>query len=98
MLCEPRLSVVVAQVATPLPLSVAGLVQPARVAVPFLKVTVPLGVPAPGTTAVTVAVNVVDWPNTVGFTDELNAVPEVAWFTVWVTVFEVLVVKLASPA
>jgi hypothetical protein len=34
--------------------------------------TVPVGVPAPGGTAATVAVNVTDWPNTEGFADELT--------------------------
>jgi hypothetical protein len=33
-----------------------------NVVVPFLKVTVPVGVPAPGDVALTVAVKVADWP------------------------------------
>ena len=33
---------------------------------PSLKVTVPVGVPPPGAGAVTVAVNVTDWPTTEG--------------------------------
>jgi len=81
----------------------------AKVAVPELKVpvpnvvpaslnvTVPLGVPAPGNTALTVAVNVTDCPDTDGFTDEATVVVLLAWLTVWVSVEEVLVVKLTSP-
>ena len=81
----------------------------AKVAVPELKlpvpkvtpaslnVTVPLGVPAPGATALTVAVNVTDWPETDGFTDEATVVVLLAWFTVCVKVEDVLVLKLPSP-
>ena len=46
----------VLKVATPLPFKVPV----PRVVAPFLKVTVPLAVPAPGETALTVAVNVTD--------------------------------------
>ena len=45
---------------------------------PFLKVTVPVGVPVPGGVAVTVAVNVTGWLNTEGLEDELSAVVVVA--------------------
>ncbi len=38
----------------------------ATLSMPSLKVTVPLGVPAPGATAATVAVNVTRWPKTDG--------------------------------
>src|SRR5216684_2488487 len=62
-----------------------------------LKFTVPVGVPAPGRLAVTVAVKVTDWPNTDGFTDELRLVVVDAWLTVCVSVALVLVVKLVSP-
>src|SRR5437588_345974 len=41
---------------------------------PSRKVTVPPGVPTAGLEAVTVAVKVVDWPNTVGFTEEETVV------------------------
>jgi hypothetical protein len=44
------------------------------VAAPSRNVTVPVAVPEPGATALTVAVNVTNWPNTDGFTDELTAV------------------------
>lgn len=43
-----------------------------NVVTPSMKVTVPLGVPAPD--GVTVAVNVTDWPNTDGFREEVTAV------------------------
>ncbi len=35
-----------------------------------MNVTVPVGMPEPGALAVTVAVNVTDWPNTDGLTEE----------------------------
>jgi len=57
MVCAPRVSDAVVKVALP----------PLRVTVPsvddpFMKVTVPLGVPVPGTLAARVAVNVTDCP------------------------------------
>jgi len=57
-----------------------------------LKVTVPVGVPVPGATAVTVAVNVTDCPKTDGFAEDVSAVDVPAWFTCCETVFDVLVV------
>src|ERR1051325_1823032 len=61
--------------------------------------TVPLGVPAAGATALTVAVKVTDWPNTDGFTDEDTDVAVAAWLTVWVNGEAVLSleVKLVLP-
>jgi hypothetical protein len=70
----------------------------ARVEAPSRKVTVPVGVPDPGATALTVAVNVTDWPNTDGFTDEVTAVELLALLTVWVMGAEVPLVKFVSPA
>jgi hypothetical protein len=67
------------------------------VAAPSRNVTVPVGVPAPGETALTVAVKVTDWPNTDGFTDELTAVELLALLTVCVMAAEVLPAKLLSP-
>jgi hypothetical protein len=49
---------------------------------PFLNVTVPVGVPFPGATAATVAVNVTDWPNTDGLCEEITTVELPALFTV----------------
>src|SRR5881392_3834768 len=45
-----------------------------RVLGPSLKVTAPVGVPAPGLFAVTVAVNVTGCPNTDGWTEEVRPV------------------------
>ena len=46
---------------------------PKRV-VPSKKLTVPVTVPAPGETALTVAVKVTDWPNTEGLVEDVNVV------------------------
>ena len=62
----PTLRLVVVDVARPMPFSDAT---PSVVA-PSLNVTVPVGVPEPGATAFTVTVNVTDWPNVDGFTEE----------------------------
>ena len=67
-----------------------------RVFAPSLKVTVPVGMPVPGLFAVTVAVKVTDCPDTDGLAEELTNVV-VLYFTVWVTLDDVLPVKLASP-
>src|SRR5689334_15022701 len=64
---------------------------------PSLKVTVPVGVPLPGATALTVAVIVTDWPNTDGFTEDASAVVLPALLTFCVKAEEVLVAKLVSP-
>ena len=58
----------------------------------------PVGVPASGATALTVAVNVTVWPNTDGFAEEANVVVVSAAVTVWVKLVEVLPVKVASPS
>ena len=68
------------------------------VAAPSLKVTEPDGVPEPGAVALTVAVNVVDWPKTVGLTELVRAVDVPAWLTVWAAVALVLPLKFESPA
>src|SRR5213078_1967824 len=49
---------------------------------PSLKVTVPVGVPAPGLFAVTVAVNVTACPDSDGLAEELTTVAVLAFFTV----------------
>ena len=46
----------------------------ARVTAPSVKVTLPVGVPAPGATAVTVAVKVTTWPETDGLAVEVTVV------------------------
>ena len=43
-----------------------------RIVEPSSKVTVPVGMPAPGALALTVAVKVTDWPNTEGVTEEIT--------------------------
>jgi hypothetical protein len=68
-----------------------------RVVVPSRNVTVPVGVPAPGETAATVAVNVTLWPNTDGFREDARLVVVFALLTVWVRTELVLVLKLPSP-
>ncbi len=67
--------------------------------VPSLKITEPVGVPAPGDTALTVAVKVTDCPDTDGLADEATAVVVLAWFTVCVSAEDVLSlpIKLVLP-
>src|SRR5438309_1107494 len=45
---------------------------------PSWKTTLPLGVPEPGNTALTVAVNVTDWPNTDGLFPDASVVAVLA--------------------
>ena len=61
---------------------------------PSLNVTVPVAVPL---VPVTAAVNVTDWPNTVGFVEEVSAVVLGDWLTICVSGELVLAVKLPSP-
>jgi hypothetical protein len=82
MECVPTASADVAKDATP-PLSV-----PVPMVVdPFLKVTVPAGVPPED---VTFAVKVTAWSKDEGFTEALSAVAEVALFMVSVSAAELL--------
>ena len=64
---------------------------------PFLNVTVPVGVPLPGATAATVAVNVTDWSNTEGLCDEITVLELAALFTVWESAGEALARKVPLP-
>ena len=66
MLCEPGVSVEALNVAVVTPAVVESVPVPS-VFEPSLNVTVPLGLPLPGATAATVAVNVTDWPEADGF-------------------------------
>src|SRR6185295_1280240 len=66
------------------------------VVAPSLNVTVPVGTPTAGATAVTVAVKVTDSPDRDGFTDEVSAVVVSPFCTTWSTVFDVLPLKLLS--
>jgi hypothetical protein len=52
------------------------------VVVPSRKLTVPDGLPAPGATTATVAVNVTDCPNTDGLRDDVRVVIVLALLTV----------------
>ncbi len=62
-----------------------------------MNVTVPVGVPDPGVTALTVAVKVTACPKTDGFAEELSAVVVDAWFTTWLSADEVLALKDVLP-
>src|SRR5205807_2643912 len=55
-----------------------------RLVAPSKKVTVPVGVPAAGATAVTAAVTVMLCPDTDGLAEEAKLVDDEAWFTVCV--------------
>src|SRR5207245_2459976 len=68
-----------------------------RVLRPSLKVIVPVGVPAPGLFAVTVAVKVTDCPDTDGLAEELTDVAVLAFVVVGVSELDVVPVKVAWP-
>ena len=65
---------------------------------PSMKLTDPVGVPEPGATAATVAVNVMLCPVTAGLADEVSTVS--SWMNLWrptaSTAADVLALKLAS--
>src|SRR5215212_4674826 len=65
-----------------------------RITVPSLNVTVPVGVPAPGATAATVAAKVTAWPVAAGLTDDPRATVVAARLTVTAAAAELL---LANP-
>src|SRR5439155_1220445 len=67
-----------------------------RVLEPSLKVTVPVGVPAPGLFAVTVAVKVTDCPDTDGLIEELTRVVVLGSVAVGVDVLEGLLVVVGA--
>src|SRR5947208_1878611 len=94
MECDPTLSEDVAQLARPWLRE--RLLQLVMAVPPSLKVTCPVGVPEPGLLAVTVAVKVTDCLNTDGLAEELADVV-VPYFTVGVSLEEVLPLKFASP-
>ena len=76
---EPAANVEVVKVALP---ELSRFEVP-RVVVPFLNVTVPVGMPLPGEFAVTVAVKVTAWLNTEGLADELTVVVVASLLTTW---------------
>jgi hypothetical protein len=65
--------------------------------VPSRKLTDPVGVPAPGLTTATVAVNVILCPKVDGLRDEARVVVVLALLTTWDTAPLVLVRKFPSP-
>src|SRR5207248_8833652 len=65
---------------------------------PSWNVTVPVGVPAPGATAATVAVKVTAWPVTAGLTDDPRATVVAARLTVTAAAAEVLSANPIVPA
>jgi hypothetical protein len=77
IVCEPMASELILKVAA----SPDSVPVPSVVA-PSLKVTVPVGVPLPGATTLTVAVNVTDCPYAEGLPDVLTPVVVLALFTV----------------
>jgi len=82
-------------------MSVATLV-PSSVPVPSvvepsMNVTVPVGTPAPGALAATVAVNVTDCPKTEGLAADDTELLVADWFTVCVNAEDELVAKFVSP-
>src|SRR5262245_63953919 len=74
MECEPTARLAVENVAIP----PAPMLPVPSVAAPSMKVTRPVGKPAP---EVTLAEKVTDWPKTVGFDEAANVVVVVAWLT-----------------
>src|SRR5262245_6267257 len=68
-----------------------------RITFPSLKVTVPVGVPAPGATAATLAEKVTAWPVTAGLTDDPRVSVVAAGLTVTIVAAEVLAAKPVTP-
>ena len=94
MLCEPTVNDEMADdVAVP-PLRVTA---DPRLVAPSLNCTMPVGVPAPGATGDSVAVNVSICPKEDGLTEDETLVELPSLFTVCAREEQVLPVKLASP-
>jgi hypothetical protein len=64
---------------------------------PSLNVTEPVGTPAPGEAALTVAVNMRAWPKTLGLAEETTAVVVEACVTFWLRLADVDPLKFPSP-
>jgi hypothetical protein len=92
--CAPSANDEIAPLAALLPLKLTGA---PKFDPSILNCTVPPGVPDPGAVALTVAVNVTDWPTTDGLADELTLVLVSALSTACVIAPDVLVLKLPSP-
>jgi len=65
--------------------------------VPSRKVTVPVGVPALGAVAITVAVKLLGCTVNAWLGDKVSVVVVAAWLTVWFRAAEVLMPKFGSP-
>ena len=93
MLWPPTVSVEVVKTAMP----PEAVIEP-RVAVPSMKVMVPVGLPPPGPVTLMVAVKDTLWPKTDGLPEPTRATVVEAMLTVWDTVFDAgLATKLVSP-
>jgi hypothetical protein len=90
--CDPTLNDDVVNDAAP-----PASVEVPRGVAPSKKLTVPVGVPAPGVTTAIVAVRVLACPKTDGSGLEVKVAVAEAWFTVWVSTRDVELVKLVSP-
>jgi len=77
-------------------LPLTSVTTPSEIA-PSLKVTVPVGTPAAGEAADTVAANVMACPAFEGFGVEVRLVIVFPWFTVCVTVADVLGWRFTPP-
>ncbi len=73
--CVPTLRVLVLNVATPEEL---GAMSQPMLVVPSKGVTVPVGIPAQGAAAMTVAVRVTGCPRALGLASEVSAVEDAA--------------------
>ncbi len=69
----------------------------ARVVVPSLNITVPVGVPVPGAVGISTAVNTTGCPEAEGLTEEITTDVVPSWETVCVRAVEVLVAKVVLP-
>src|SRR5206468_2293257 len=94
MVCEPTESEEMLSLVALLPDKLAGA---PKLAPSALNCTVPVSVPAPGQTAVTVFVKITGWPNTEGLAEELSDEAVSARFTVCVKTDEAFAMKLESP-
>ncbi len=90
MECAPTAREAVVSVAMPEESSVPV----PRLVAPSRKATVPVGVPAG---ELTVAVKVIGWPKTLGFTEEIDVTVVAALFTVCDNGEELLGSKFVSP-
>jgi hypothetical protein len=77
-------------------LPVESTVTVARMTLPSMNATVPGGIPELGATALTMAVNVTDWPTTDELAELVKVVLVVAVLTVWV-ICPLLAVKFVAP-